>query len=927
MNKMLLMISGILLLSCPQVYASPESVGYYSASVWSADGRGDFTFKGNGEPRTCVINADGEVESAVTGSYEPANTITAEAVADKITASWDSSGIVDLEVSADGGLTYAKAVNGVPVAVFAPGKQLRWRAGLGQDSVLREVRLKYTSSTADIRSFGSPELSGFSSRKRITVTNEGPETLFNYQVKIRISKGLYDRKAIARSGATPADVYLGDGVQALFPDIRFTSGDGETALGYYVETVSETAGQPYADVWVKVPQIPAGGVDIYLYYGNADAASASSGSAAFELFDDFPGVNIDAGQWTVTKQDNGAYSVADSWLKLSRASITHKKIKLNSGVIEYACKDSSGNTVIKKITSVSDGSYVSLDPGAGVVECDWLRLRKTASIAPGIAESCRTEKEEKVEMPVFINTTVKKNGDLALKNTAIAGTYRSAFCGLGSVPRIFTPHVDLVNNAQFPAKVGVSFNGGTDFLDGIEDGATYYASQKDFVAGTTLVWTLSLSEGAAQNSASAELRGIVFEYTPGKITVVYPNGGETLPTDTPAAVRWSADDYNSSFPMKIEYSADGGKNYTLVADSVANTGTYSWQAPAAGSSRGIIKISDSKDNTAFDVSDKVFHLVKGPGDYIGGKGNWHNASNWGSGKVPDLSTDVKLENGALVYADKEVAFKSLVIGDGEGKSTSILILRSTINPASGDITIRKGGQLFQESKLSLEIAGDLTVQAGGVFIHSGNNSDPAYEINLTAKNIFLAADGLISADAKGYAGGAARNSGKGKSVGVYDRQSAGTGGSHGGAGGGSKGTEGAPSSYDALIGPSELGSGGAGGKLGAGGAGGGVIKLVSRNEFSISGSISANGADGQSGKNGASSGGGGAGGSIYLIAVTFSGKGAVITAAGGSGHSEGGGGGGGRVYIQGQKGEVKGTINVNGGDGFKKGSAGSIVFK
>jgi len=907
---------------CAPVFAGQSSVGFSSSAVWRSDGKGDYAFKGNGDAQTCVINTAGEVESAVTGSFEPSNSVAADAPVESITASWDYTGDVRLALSADGGYTYARAVNGVPLkAGFNPGRQIKWRAELGQESVLRGVRVAYTCKGRKQYTFGSPELSGFNFRKKLQVVNKGPITLGNYPVKVRVSRADYDRK-VTKDGV---DVYLGGTVGAAFDDIRFTAADGETILGYYVESVSDNAGKPYADIWVNVPEIPVEGVSLYLYYGNAGAESLSSGEAAFAMFDDFTGDEINVKQWTVVKKEGGAYSVSNGVLNLSHAGIRHKKAKAARGVIEYKAKDVKGQQSIAKWTPAAGEEYAGLSTDTAL-ECDWIRLRAEAAMKPAIDDASRTAKEEKVQLPVFINTKIAANGDLTVKSAGLAGKYISAPVALGLAARIFTARVDAQNIGH--AGPAMSFDAGTDFLGPVGDGKTYYVSKGDFTAGDTFMWKIELPAFSGDSGSAAAVSLVAADHRPGTITLVSPNGGETLGVDTQYAIKWSADDYDAAYLMKLDYSPDGGKTYEPVSAAVPNTGSYSWQTPLSESARGMIRVSDAADGRVFDVSDKSFRVVQGPGEYLGtGKGSWEAVSNWGAGKEPDLSTDVRLVTDAVIRCDKQIAFKSLTIGDGIGAHTTVLVIRNSINPASGDIIIRKGGSLIQENKLALSIAGNLDVQAGALLTHSNNTNDFSYGIDLGAKNITLAAGGMISCDGKGYAGGQARNPGRGKAVGIYDRQGAGTGGSHGGSGGYSKGTKNRSASYDTLSAPRELGSGGAGGKEGKGGAGGGVIKLTAQNEFSISGAISANGSAGLPGKDGGLSGGGGAGGSIYLIADTFTGSGARITATGGSGNTDGGGGGGGRVYIQGQKGAVRGTINVNGGDGFDKGKAGSIVFK
>jgi alpha-tubulin suppressor-like RCC1 family protein len=56
-------------------------------------------------------------------------------------------------------------------------------------------------------------------------------------------------------------------------DIRFTATDMKTEIPYYMASFSNTS---YSYFWVKVPSLPAGDANIYMFYGNISATSAST---------------------------------------------------------------------------------------------------------------------------------------------------------------------------------------------------------------------------------------------------------------------------------------------------------------------------------------------------------------------------------------------------------------------------------------------------------------------------------------------------------------------------------------------------------------------------------------------------------------------------------------------------------------------------
>ena len=98
---------------------------------------------------------------------------------------------------------------------------------------------------------------------------------------------------------------------------------------------------PQATVWVKVPSIPAGGtINVYMYYGNPAALSASNGNAVFDFFDDFSG---DLSKWTVV---GGTWAVESGELSAATTAFGQRLratgITFSNGVVEARMKWISG---------------------------------------------------------------------------------------------------------------------------------------------------------------------------------------------------------------------------------------------------------------------------------------------------------------------------------------------------------------------------------------------------------------------------------------------------------------------------------------------------------------------------------------------------------------------------------------------------------
>ena len=128
-------------------------------------------------------------------------------------------------------------------------------------------------------------LSGYSYRKLITITGQsGAGT--GYQVFLKVGES---------SGSSGADFHIESHAENFPNDIRFTDNDETTELAYWLEKTEGSSPNRVAYFWVKVNDNLDSNQDIYIYYGNSSAGSASDGEATFIFFDDFE--TIEATKW------------------------------------------------------------------------------------------------------------------------------------------------------------------------------------------------------------------------------------------------------------------------------------------------------------------------------------------------------------------------------------------------------------------------------------------------------------------------------------------------------------------------------------------------------------------------------------------------------------------------------------------------------
>lgn len=105
---------------------------------------------------------------------------------------------------------------------------------------------------------------------------------------------------------------------------------------------------------------------------------------------------------------------------------------------------------------------------------------------------------------------------------------------------------------------------------------------------------------------SRNLADILTSIPMATINVISPNGGEYWQQGTNHNITWSSTNFTAN--VKIELT---GANPTVIAASVANTGSYSWNIPAGQviASDYKVKISDAADGDPMDMSNNTFSVV------------------------------------------------------------------------------------------------------------------------------------------------------------------------------------------------------------------------------------------------------------------------------------------------------------------------------
>jgi len=89
-----------------------------------------------------------------------------------------------------------------------------------------------------------------------------------------------------------------------------------------------------------------------------------------------------------------------------------------------------------------------------------------------------------------------------------------------------------------------------------------------------------------------------------------PCGGEVWEVGATHSITWAAQPTVGD--VKLEYSPDGGTNWTTIIASTPNDGSYDWVVPNSPSAACLVRISENVGGGAADVSDAAFWIVSQP---------------------------------------------------------------------------------------------------------------------------------------------------------------------------------------------------------------------------------------------------------------------------------------------------------------------------
>jgi PKD repeat protein len=104
-------------------------------------------------------------------------------------------------------------------------------------------------------------------------------------------------------------------------------------------------------------------------------------------------------------------------------------------------------------------------------------------------------------------------------------------------------------------------------------------------------------------------------WVPPSVTIIAPNGGETLYAGTNYDITWSTTPGSGTITVvDLEYSTDAGAIYEIIVTGTPDDGSYTWTIPNDSGTQCLVRgiVHDDNSEIGSDISDAYFEIVGVP---------------------------------------------------------------------------------------------------------------------------------------------------------------------------------------------------------------------------------------------------------------------------------------------------------------------------
>ncbi|MGD9015192.1 MAG: hypothetical protein PVI33_04130, partial [Candidatus Omnitrophota bacterium] len=212
---------------------------------------------------------------------------------------------------------------------------------------------------------------------------------------------------------------------------------------------------------------------------------------------------------------------------------------------------------------------------------------------------------------------------------------------VGSTHDIIWDRIGPVENV----KLEYSSNGGLTFVPIVS--STSNTGFYSWVIPDTITTQALVRISDVDDSTISDTSDYFFKIQGGFI-LTSPNGNEVWLVGDRQEITWNCTG-DIKF-VKLEYSTDSGLTYSLIEDNLTNDGKYSWQIPDSVAGNMLVRVSDTNDPEAFDISDAdfrircAFTLINPNGGEVWKVGRKYNISWVNIGNIPSVKLEYSRDN-------------------------------------------------------------------------------------------------------------------------------------------------------------------------------------------------------------------------------------------------------------------------------------------
>jgi hypothetical protein len=255
--------------------------------------------------------------------------------------------------------------------------------------------------------------------------------------------------------------------------------------------------------------------------------------------------------------------------------------------------------------------------------------------------------------------------------------------------------------------------------------------------------TLTVRDGHSTPGTDTVVVTVV-DTTPPVVTVVSPNGGNKLYTNTPTILEWTAADAASGVAsFDVYFSSNGGTSYgsTPICAGVSGSArSCTWSAPSPATTKGRIRVTarDWSGNTISDASNTNFSVIAGSASVQVTAPN--TAVNWGGGSTQQIKWSHNLGTSAFVDLDVSLDggtnWTPVASGVKNSSSSSGIYNWTLTTPLSSTARVRvswHNGPVSDISNVNFTIANafvSVTKPAAGVSWGYDTTQKPTWNTNL-----------------------------------------------------------------------------------------------------------------------------------------------------------------------------------------------------